>query len=182
MSLLTYLDLCEVVDKGWVQNALPENIGPASIDLRIGTELWLEASSTSGVIDLAAKQGPRMEKWPLSGEQSWMLYPGDFALISTLETFNLPNHLAGRFMLKSTPGRCGLGVTNVGWVDPGFSGSTLTVPLRNDLRYHPMKLRPGTPFVQLVLWSGREVPEEMSYTVRGSYNEKLGVALAGQKA
>lgn len=65
---------------------------------------------------------------PLDGENSY-LKPGDFALVSTLETFDLPSDIVGQLADKSTLARLGLSVFNT-VAEPGWKG-ILTVELSN---------------------------------------------------
>jgi dCTP deaminase len=80
-------------------------------------------------------------------EQNLILWPGRFALASTIETFNMPDDLAGVVMDKSTNARRGLCVQNT-FIDPGFRGF-LTVELTNH-SWRFIRLQAGDAIAQIV--------------------------------
>jgi len=170
MSLITYNELVEFVDEGIITGVPRENINGASIDLTLGDVFWLEARKASGEpIDLGRKETPEMTK--MSGEI--VVGPGQFCLASTREVFNLPDDIAGYFVLKSSLARAGLNHLHAGWADPTWNASTLTLEYKNVLEFHSLKLTPGMKCGQIVLWRGESVPEEVSYAKVGQYNGDL---------
>lgn len=80
-------------------------------------------------------------------DQDMLLWPGRFALASTMETFNMPDDLAGVVMDKSTNARRGLCVQNT-FIDPGFRG-WLTLELTNH-SWRFIRLHQGDPIAQIV--------------------------------
>ena len=176
MSLLTYNALRNFVEHGHLRNVDPDSINPASIDVRLADNFMIEDSSHPGVVDLATKKTPSMIR-SHSDENGITLHPGEVALATTIEYFEMPNDVAGLFILKSTPSRAFLTNMHSGWIDPGFNGSPLTLQLKNTLQYSCLRLTPGMPIGQIVLWRGEDVPAELSYAVRGSYNQRDGVGL-----
>jgi dCTP deaminase len=177
MSLLTYTELCEIVEQGVIQGVEPGRINAASIDVTLGDTL-LREDWTQGVarktVDLAAKQTPSMVEVDLKEAGSYELKPGEFVLASTRELFFLPNDLACEFKLKSSLARSGIQHAVAGWADPGFNGSVLTLELSNSLRSHWLVLRPSMPIGQLVFFRGQPVPEHASYKRKGQYNGDAG--------
>jgi len=105
-------------------------VNPASIDLCIGDE----------VVDIAKN---RLVRCP----DVIRINPGQYVLVTTVETVRLPSDVAGQLILKSSMGRRGVSMPAAGWVDPGFVG-TLTVQLSACV---PVVLQVGQAFVQLVL-------------------------------
>lgn len=171
--LLTYNELCALVESGAIEGVEPDQINGASIDLTLGEDFFLESDESFGsnsFVHLAKKQAPSMVAW----KGTTLLDPGEFCLAQTCEKFNLPLDVAGHYMLKSSLARSGLQHLFAGFADPGWHGSVLTLELINHLRYHTLVLEPGMKIGQMVFWRGSSpVPFERSYAARGQYN-KLG--------
>ena len=105
MSLLSYRRLRELVESG-VINADVENINGASIDITLGDKLLVEYAGR--YVDLAAKDNIEVAEMVFTQESPFVLVPGQFVLASSVETFNLPNNIAGEYKLKSSMARNGL--------------------------------------------------------------------------
>ena len=169
--LLTYNELCELVEAGAIEGVEPDQINGASIDLTLGNEFLVERMpkmQDGYCVELIQKQTPAMR--PHTGRM--FLEPGQFCLAQTREKFNLPLDVAGHYMLKSSLARSGLQHLFAGFVDPGWHGSVLTLELINHLRYHTLVLDPGMKIGQMVFWKGSSpVPFERSYAARGQYNK-----------
>jgi dCTP deaminase len=177
MSLITYTGLTQIVDAGVVQGVNPDQINAASIDIRLGDSVLVEDPTRSRPVDLATKQTPNFlpaQPSVIDGDHraGWLLWPGQFALANTMETFFLPDDLAFEYKLKSSLARAGLEHSLAGWADPGFNNATLTLELRNVLTHHPLVLSPGMRIGQLVFWRGEAVPADRSYRVTGRYNNQ----------
>ena len=173
--LLTYFDIQDLLTDGVIENAHPDRINAASLDVTLGDRLYLEDPLTAPytTLDLAKKELFLPLEQELSQDEHgpyWLLPPGAFALAATREVFHLPANLAIEYKLKSSLARCDLGHLLAGWGDPGWTNSVLTLELVNHLRHHFLKLRPGQPIGQIVFWRGREVPDHASYATRGQYN------------
>jgi len=176
MSLLTYTELCELVERGVIQNAEMSQVNAASIDIRLGESMMMESVAIYRV-DITDKQSPVMHSVP-PWEGKWVLPPGYFALANTMEVFNLPSDIAGEYKLKSSLARSGLQHLLAGWCDPGWHGSTLTLELTNVLKHHALILRPGMKIGQMVFWRGSPVPEHASYAARGRYNRQTAAQVS----
>lgn len=172
MSLITYEGLLVLLDAGVIRGSRKAHVNAASVDLCLGATLLVEAppGGCQAVVDLSDKQVPAMREIDLVKAGYYDLAPGEFCLASTLETFYMPNHIAAEYRLKSSLARPGLNHALAGWIDPGWTGSVLTLELSNSLRYHALRLRPGQKIGQVVFWRGEEVPAHASYAVRGQYN------------
>ena len=166
--LLTYSQLCKLVDNGVIVSVPHEHINGASIDVTLGNRIWTESQNGS-TVDLASKQSPRLEAIDLS-EGDYLLRPGEFILAQTQEVFNLPNDIAFEFKLKSSVARSGLNHLLAGYADPGWHGSVLTLELHNTLQYHQLRITAGLKIGQIVFYRGLPVPHDRSYAVRGQYN------------
>jgi dCTP deaminase len=171
--LLSHHHLHHLVADGILENALVENINPASIDVRLGRTILREGTANDGPVDLAKKQSVNWEEITLEDNDYYLLLPGEFILAQTIEVFNLPDYIAGEFRLKSTAARNGLDQALAVWLDPGWSGSVLTIELRNNLREHALILRPGQKIGQCIFYLCYPVPSAASYSVRGQYNNDL---------
>ena len=159
LSDLEIAQLCEC--RELVTPFDPAMINPASIDVRLGDSLLIESA-----------QGPGLVPYPLHGhseQNPYLLQPGQFVLASTLETFNMPLKLCGRFMLKSSRAREGLQHLLAGWLDPGWHGSVLTMELKNIRQLHPISLWPGMRIGQ-VAFSRMSQRPAVSYAQTGRYN------------
>ena len=174
MSLITHTELVQLVADGVLTGVDPEHINAASIDITLGSTIFIEASPHGGYdrVDLKAKETPHMEPVVIHGYYD--LAPGQFCLASTQEIFNMPNDITAEFRLKSSGARAGLDAALAMWVDAGFTGANLTLELVNNLKYHHLRLRPGLKVGQIIFWRGTPVPDHASYAVKGQYNNELG--------
>ena len=170
--LLTHTDLRDLVAAGVILGVPRSHINGASIDVTLGSRLWIEAPprGLETVVDLMAKGGPHLEPVDLLACHYYDLAPGQFCLAATAETFYLPDNIAAEFKLKSSLARAGLNHALAGFADPGWTGSVLTLELTNTLRWHSLRLRPGMKAGQCIFFKGNPVPQHASYATRGQYN------------
>lgn len=128
-----------------------EQIGPASIDLRLGTEFLLLKKTESAGLDVKSVPLDTSLHDRVSvpwGEGLW-LHPSQFVLGSTLEFVRLPADLAALLLGRSSWARLGLVVETAGMVQPGFSGA-LTYELVNT-GDSPICLYPGLRVAQIAI-------------------------------
>lgn len=169
MSLLSYSTLLGLVEEG-VINAPVEHISGASIDITIGEDIMIERPMSQWpTIDLKAKQSLELRRHRIQ-ETGFRLYPGQFILATSQETFNLPNDVAAEYKLKSSLARSGLQHMLAGWCDPGWNNSKLTLELKNVTQNHILLIKPGMKIGQMVFWECEPVPDEHSYATKGQYN------------
>jgi dCTP deaminase len=78
-------------------------VGPASLDLRVGTELFTTQITTSTHVDLMASReevGRQTREYfriqRVGPGEAFVLHPGEFALAATLEYVRLPRDVAAR--------------------------------------------------------------------------------------
>lgn len=181
MSLITYSGLVKLKEDSVLKGANEKLINPASIDVRLGTTLFVEKDNTlepffRPTVDISAKETPDMKEIELEEGEFYRLPPNTFILASTVEEFFLPDSIASEFKLKSSLARAGLDHSLSGWGDPGFNGSPLTLQLHSNLKHHDLILRPGMKIGQIIFWQGEEVPEGSSYRDLGRYNGQKGPA------
>ena len=126
-------------------------IQPSSIDVRLDRYFRVFANHRYTHIDPAAQQDDLTELVEPSGDEPFILHPGEFVLGSTLEVITLGDDLASRLEGKSSLGRLGLLThSTAGFIDPGFSGH-VTLELSNVANL-PIKLFPGMKIGQLCLF------------------------------
>lgn len=177
---LNYSQIAALIEQGAMKQVDPDCINAASLDVRLGREVMMEAyPSLNDVIDYRNRQPLAMKKITLS-DSGIVICPGEFFLAHTIEICNFPDDLAALFRIKSSMGRIGLEHMDAGWVDPGFHGS-LTLEFKNMTQHHSILLRPGDKIGQLVFLRGEAVSEEHSYRAVGNYNGATGVKQVGFK-
>lgn len=104
--------------------------------------------------------------------ESYQLKPQEFILGHSTEILNLPDDIGAELYLKSSRAREGFDHAKAVWIDPGFSGS-ITLEIRNNLRYNNLTLYEGLKIAQLVFFHGNK--PERSYRETGWYNNCYGV-------
>ncbi len=126
-------------------------VQPSSIDVRLDRWFRVFANHRYTHIDPAEQQDELTTLVEPTGDEAFVLHPGEFVLGSTLEIVSLPDDLAGRLEGKSSLGRLGLLThSTAGFIDPGFSGH-ITLELSNVANL-PIMLWPGMKIGQLCLF------------------------------
>jgi len=154
-----------------VQNYDEELINPASLDLRLGELIMLESVESHQMIPLSLKG--------YSSAHPYELVPGQFILAQTIETFNMPEDIAGLFFLKSSRAREGYENLHARSADPGWHGSSLTLELKNARQLQPLPIYPGLKIGQMVFFRMSQRPA-LSYAEVGHYNNDKLVAASKQ--
>jgi len=150
------------------------NIQPSSIDVRMDNLFRVFNNSRYTHIDPKQEMPDLTTMVEVEEGEPFVLHPGEFVLAATLETFSLPDDLAGRLEGKSSLGRLGLLThSTAGFIDPGFSGH-ITLELSNVANL-PITLWPGMKVGQLALFKMSSAAE----TPYGS--SKLGSKYQGQR-
>jgi dCTP deaminase len=151
-----------------------KQIGPASIDLRLGTEFLVLRQTLEPGLDLGQLSEARFEALherivvPYGG--SIWLHPGSFLLAATFEYLRLPADLGAYVVGRSSWGRIGLIVATAIMAHPGFKGC-LTLELVND-GDSPIQLFPGAKIAQLALHTLTSKTEH-PYGPRGKYEAPI---------
>jgi dCTP deaminase len=153
-------------------------LGPASIDLRLGTDFLLPRQGATAGLDPGEAGDPTALEsvqervvCPL-GEGLW-LHPQRMVLGSTLEFIRLPADCGAYVLGRSSWGRIGLLVATAVYVQPGYAGS-LTLELVNEADT-PIKLWPGLRVAQLVV-------HKLSEATDAPYDEKYVRAIGPEPA
>lgn len=171
--LLSYNRLHKLIDEG-VITADHSNVNATSIDLTLGGIIFTEMYDENNIVDLVNGESPKLNRIDLI-VSGYVMPPACFVLGSTIEKFNLPNTISAEYKLNSSLARSALDHLNAGWCDAGWNNSTLTLELKNCLRFQSLRLRPGMKIGQIVFFEHEEVPVEGSYATKGQYNGDDGV-------
>jgi dCTP deaminase len=151
----------------------PESVQPSSVDLHLGNRFRVFRNSRYPYIDVRIDQPDLTELVEISGDDPFILHPGEFVLGSTLERVALPDDLVARLEGKSSLGRLGLLIhSTAGYVDPGWEG-TLTLELSNVANL-PITLYHGMRIGQ-ISFQRLSSPVEIGYG-----DERLGSRYRGQ--
>ena len=171
MTILSYNELCDLVDCGVVENVEPWQIQGSSIDLTLGGRLMLEGGGN----ELVTKYNPL----PLIEHEmthTYTLDPNEFILAHTRQIFNIPADMCAVYYMNSSMARNGLQHMLATFCDPNWHGSALTLELQNATKRHSIRLEKGMRIGQVVFHKlSSPVPHDMSYAVRGRYNNDLSV-------
>lgn len=184
--MLSYNELVEIVEAGYIRNVEPNQINGASIDVRLGQWVMKErepeesghrvevyfgqiADTTLHKINFRKRDPLITVKHDLI-RQPIVLMPGEFCIAQTIEEFHLPNFIAAEFKLKSSSARSGINNLFAGLADPGWHSSVLTLELHNTTRYHAITLQYGDAVGQMIFHRVEPVPADKSYAARGRYN------------
>lgn len=126
----------------------PGSIQPSSVDLRLDRHFLVFRNHTMAIIDVKQDLSALTEPVEVTGDDPFVLHPGEFVLGSTLERVALPDDLVARLEGKSSLGRLGLLIhSTAGFVDAGWDGQ-LTLELSN-VATLPITLYPGMKIGQI---------------------------------
>lgn len=136
-------------------------IGPASIDIRLGADALVFTNVNFTSLDplLPEEQAAELvsrhsRTYEITPDSPLILHPGEFALAASFEYLRLPPDLACRLEGRSSYGRGGLLVhATAGFIDPGYRGR-ITLELTN-LGKVPLPLYPGTRIGQLCFFGAQ---------------------------
>lgn len=174
MSLLSYLELNELVVNNVITNVYADQINSTSIDITLGRYLLIERNhplyGQNFNVSLAERQALNMLQIDLDECGQYTLNPNEFILAQSEQIFNLPNNISAEYKLKSSMARIGLEHMNAGWCDAGWNGSVLTLELKNMTRNHSIVIKKGDRIGQVVFFKHTPVSYENSYAARGRYN------------
>lgn len=159
-----------------------KQIGPASIDLRLGPEFKVFNVTTQYLLDIKKgfSEKDLMTNYTIKDGEPFILHPNNFVLCSTKEYVSVADNMVLRVEGKSTLARMGILVHTAGFVDPGFEGSiTLEISNQSNL---PVTLYAGMFICQVAvefMSSSADVP----YNKRGKslYHHSKGPRIANVK-
>lgn len=149
-------------------------LGSCSIDLHLGNKFRVFKNSSYPYIDLKnpIEMNKIMSERVVKKNEPFVMQPGDFALVTTIETLEISNDLLGRIEGRSSLGRLGIIVHGTASIfDPGWIGKP-TMELGN-LGTMPVALYPGMRICAFTF-------EEVSSPVEVPYRDKKNNKYAGQ--
>lgn len=132
--ILSDQDLKQAIREGRLRfrpEISPDQISPASIDLKLGSMFKVFKTQRHTLLDL--KHGlpdDFMDSYEMKAHEPFILHPQHFVLATTKEYLIVPDDLVVMVEGKSTLARMGILVHTAGYVDPGFEG-TLTLEISN---------------------------------------------------
>lgn len=139
----------------------PEQLGPSSIDLRMGTVVMVARAGAQSHVEPSAYQKSKdhdyvrerqqkHERFDIPFAKPFLLHPGTLALVPTLEWVKLPNDLQGIVTARSSWAREGLNIATATIVNPGYRG-IITLELAN-FGEIPITLYPGLRLAQIAFY------------------------------
>ena len=175
MSVLSDRDIRTELESGRVRIDPYDarDLQPSSVDLHLDRRFRVFRNNRYAYIDPRQPQPDLTELLSISGDEPFILHPGEFVLGQTVEWVELPNDLVARLEGKSSLGRLGLLIhSTAGYVDPGWKGN-LTLELSNVAKL-PIALYFGMRIGQISFF-------KMSSPVERPYGSKeLGSKYQGQ--
>lgn len=202
MSAISRKEIIEELSKGrLVVSPLlsRKQLGPTSIDLRMGNVALLaragatshvdptayahlgSATAASSVHNVAVERMQKHQKIALPFKRFLLLHPGALALVPTLEWVVLPDNMQGVVTARSTWAREGLSIATATIVNPGYRG-IVTLELAN-LGEIPIKLYPGLRIAQMAFYKladGGEKSDPSQF--HGSFEPSAGNIAEGDQA
>jgi len=138
-----------------------EQLGPSSIDLRMGTVVMIARAGAQSHVEPSAYQESKdhdsvrerqqkHERFDIPFGKPFLLHPGSLALVPTLEWVKLPDDLQGIVTARSSWAREGLNIATATIVNPGYRG-IITLELAN-LGEIPITLLPGLRLAQIAFY------------------------------
>ena len=147
-------------------------VQPSSVDLHVDSQFRVFANSRYPYIDVRTPMPDLTELVEVSGDDPFILHPGEFVLGSTRERVRIPDDLVARLEGKSSLGRLGLLIhSTAGYVDPGWDGY-LTLELSNVANL-PITIYSGMKIGQISFFR-LSSPAERPYGSKGTGSKYQG--------
>ena len=154
-------------------------LSQSSYDIRLGNEFkrfdrtkmtnWdIPVSITTYLDPKEELDDDLIGKVVIDDNEPFILYPNEFVLAHTIETFNMPNNLTGFLYCKSTYARLGLNMAPT-VLKPGWKG-VLTLELYNQSRF-PIKLYVNEGIGTIYFLYNKITNDEYN----GKYQNQIGV-------
>ena len=177
--ILSDRDIKERMLKGDIVVVSPDNdhmgnIGPSSLDLRLGKYFKIYNHAKAAILD---PKNPETFKdvvnlIEIEDEKPFIVQPGEFVLGVTMEKIKISDDMVARVEGRSSLGRLGIIIhSTAGFVDAGFEG-TITLEITNINRM-PVALYPGMRVCQLAF-------ELMTSPAEVAYKNKKSSKYQGQ--
>jgi len=159
-----------------------EQLGPSSVDLRMGTVVLVARAGAQSHVDPAiyarevdvpnhhdSIRGKKQkhDRFDIPFGESFLLHPGTLALVPTLEWVKLPPNLQGIVTARSSWAREGLNIATATIVNPGYLG-IVTLELAN-FGEIPIRLFPGLRLAQIAFYELAEGEPKDVYSMPGQF-------------
>lgn len=142
---------------------LNEQLQPASLDIRLGNH-FKQFPENGEIIDVEEGVEEMIED-VLDEKDEIVIYPGDFYLADTKESFSIPDNILGSLTGRSSIARLGITVhQTAGLFDPGFSAPSGVLEITN-VGNRPVKLKPGMRIAQMTF-------KKLDGSANNPYNEE----------
>jgi dCTP deaminase len=139
-----------------------QQIGPSSIDLRMGTVVLVARAGGHSEVNPVAyldinshrtveTRKQKHDRFQVPFKEPFLLHPGALALVPTLEWIKIPPTLQGVVTTRSSWAREGLNIATATIVNPRYQG-IITLELAN-FGEVPIRLYPGLRIAQLALYT-----------------------------
>lgn len=160
MSIITKKQIIEKIKSGEIsfKPSLDEfQLQAHAVDLRLGFtfmipkrwHLTTKGRESLDILDFDKVNTNYFEVVELEEGQYFDLLPGEYILVSTLESMKVPNDLMAVLYPRSSTNRKGLSLDLTGIIDSGYEGQ-LTLPIRNNTHSQIVRLFPGERMCQIV--------------------------------
>lgn len=176
-----------------------QQIGPASVDLRMGNLALIARarglshvepqrypdSTEEGEHRLEQERRQKLERHEIPFRRQLLLHPGTLTLVPTLEWVKLPSYLKGVVTARSSWAREGLNIATATFINPGYVG-IITLELAN-LGQIPIAVYPGLRIAQIAFYevddAGREhLPRTSKSQFHLSFEPHSGEITRGDNA
>jgi dCTP deaminase len=145
-------------------------VQPSSIDVRVAGQFRVFHNNRQPYIDVRRPSEDLTDLVEISGDEPFILHPGEFVLGTTLERIGIPDDLVARLEGKSSLGRLGLLIhSTAGYIDPGWEGD-ITLELSNVARL-PITIYQGMRIGQL---SFQTLTTPVDTPYKGKYQGQTG--------
>ncbi len=151
-----------------------EQIGPSSVDLRLGPEFIVFRREKKPYIDPWRDDPVEFtERVKVAEDEPFIIHPGEFVLASTVEYIKIPADIVARVDGRSSLGRLGIIIhATAGFIDPGFEGN-ITLEITN-INVMPIALYSGMRICQISF-------EDLSSPAERPYGSRAGSKYHGQR-
>ena len=150
----------------------PKQVQAASIDLHLGNRFLFFKRASHCVIDVKKPVDDLMGEHRISGNNPFIIHPGEFALGMVYEKTGVGEDLVARLEGRSSVGRLGIIIhATAGFINPGHC-LNLTLELHN-VGVLPVMLYYKMPIAQLS-FEELSSPAQLPYAKRKSKNKYHG--------
>jgi dCTP deaminase len=156
-----------------------QNIEPASVDLRIGSEFKVARKSHRySTVDLGSNETDAIQYVHKDG--SVTIHPEMFVLATSMEKIMLSDEIVAHVLGRSSLGRLGISVhQTAGYIDPGFEGQ-ITLELSNH-GPAPVHISHGQRICQIVFEELSSSAEEPYGHSGSQYQNQSGATESGME-